>query len=77
MLARYYKKKANKERLLKKARKRYKNFSEEEKDKRSQYACEWYRNLSEEQKESINMVMNYIEDEYDFFFSRTKEVQTG
>ena len=40
MLARYYKKKANKERLLKKARKRYKNFSEEEKDKRSQYSCE-------------------------------------
>ena len=38
MLTRY--KKTNKERLLKKACKRCKNFSEEEKDKRRQYACE-------------------------------------
>ena len=40
MLRRYYKKKTktNKERLLKKTGKRYKNFSEQKKDKRCQYA---------------------------------------
>ena len=37
----YYKK--NKEKLSKKAPERYQNLSEEEKDKKCQYACEQYR----------------------------------
>ena len=36
----YYKK--NKEKLSKKAPERYQNLSEEEKDKKCQYACEQY-----------------------------------
>ena len=46
MLTRYYQK--NKERLSKKAREKYQNLSEEEKDKKRQYVHERYRNLSEE-----------------------------
>ena len=42
----YYQK--NKENFSKKVRERYQNLSEEEKDKRHQYAR--YRNLSEEEK---------------------------
>ena len=38
LLTEYYQK--NKERLSKKARERYQNFSEEEKDKKPQYARE-------------------------------------
>ena len=34
----------------KKARQRYQNFSEEEKNKKQQYACERYRNLPEDEK---------------------------
>ena len=45
----YYKK--NKESLSKKARERYKNLSEEEREKKGQHAREQYKNLSEEEKE--------------------------
>ena len=41
----------HKEILWKKARKRYKNFSEEEKDKTQKKAREIYQNLTEEEKE--------------------------
>ena len=39
----YYQK--NKEKLQKEARERYQNLSEEEKDKKRQYARKLYRNL--------------------------------
>ena len=42
----YYPK--NKERLWKKARERYQNVSEEEKEKKRQYCCERYKNLLED-----------------------------
>ena len=44
----YYQK--NKEKLQNEARKRYQYFSEEEKNKKCQYACKQYRNLSEKKK---------------------------
>ena len=40
-----------KERLSKKACERYRNLSEEEKDRKHQYVRERYRSLSEEEKE--------------------------
>ena len=48
--------------LSKKARWRYQNLFEEEKEKKRQYARERYRNLSEEEKrkKSVNMVVNAI-----------------
>ena len=49
MLTGYYKKKQ--ERLSKKPRERYQHLSEEEKDKKRQYACERYRHLSKKEKE--------------------------
>ena len=44
----YYQK--HNERILKGARKKYQNLSEEEKEKKLQYHCEHNKNLSEEQK---------------------------
>ena len=44
MLTEYYQK--YKERFSKKARERYQNLSEEEKNKKRQYTRERYRNLS-------------------------------
>ena len=55
MLTGYYQK--NKEMLSKKAFERYQNLSEEEKDKRGQYAHEQYR---KKKKRSVNMVVNDI-----------------
>ena len=46
MLTEYYKKQRK---VSKKARERYQNPSEEEKNKKHQYAFEQYRNLSEEE----------------------------
>ena len=46
MSAGYYQK--NKKRLQKKARERYQNFSEDEKNKKPKYGHEQYRNFSEE-----------------------------
>ena len=43
----------NKERLLKKSRKRYQNLSREEKEKKRQYGCESYKNLSEDEKQKL------------------------
>ena len=40
----------DKERLKKKAHKRYQNLSEEEKEKKQQYGCECYKNFSEDEK---------------------------
>ena len=48
MLVRYYKKKQG--RLEKKVHKNYQNLSDEEKNKKPQYAPEQYRNLSEERE---------------------------
>ena len=48
MLVRYYKKKHG--RLQKKVHKKYQNLSDEEKNKKPQYAPEQYRNLSEERE---------------------------
>ena len=48
MINNYYQK--TKERLSKKARERYTNLSDREKDKKCHYARERYRNLSEEAK---------------------------
>ena len=50
MINNYYQN--NEEKLSKKARKRYRNFSEEEKDKKRQYAREKYINFSEEENEN-------------------------
>ena len=61
MLTEYYQK--SKEKFLRKARKRYQNISEYEKDKKRQHARERYRNLSEEEKKrSVNMVVNDIKN---------------
>ena len=49
--AKYYQE--NKERLQKKARKRYQNLSKEEKGKKQQYGRERYKNLSEEKKQKL------------------------
>ena len=49
--AKYYQE--NKERLQKKARKRYQNLSTEEKGKKQQYGRERYKNLSEEKKQKL------------------------
>ena len=67
MTSNYYKK--NKEELLKKAREKYQDLSEEEKDKNCQYARERYRNHSEEEKEKKGQYgreryKNLLEDEY-------------
>ena len=45
MSARYYQK--NKERLQKKARERYQDLPEEEKNKKQEYGCEQYKNIQE------------------------------
>ena len=55
--------------LRKEARERYQNLSEEEKDKRCKYGCEWYRNLSEKEKEKKleygrEQYKNLLEDEH-------------
>ena len=42
--------KENKERLQKKARERYQNFSKKEKEKKRQHGRERYKNLSESEK---------------------------
>ena len=57
----------NKERLSKKSCEKCPNISEEEKDKKCQYAREQYRNLSEEEKEkkcqySRERYKNLLED---------------
>ena len=41
----------NKERLQKKACKRYQNLSKEETEKKRQYGCERYKNLSGDEKQ--------------------------
>ena len=48
--------------------KRYQNLSEEEKNKKHQYACARYQNLSEEEKEKeyqygLERYKNLLEDE--------------
>ena len=43
----------NKERLLKKYRKRYQNLSKEEKEKKGQYGREGYKNLSADEKQKL------------------------
>ena len=51
--------------LSKKARERYQNLSEEEKDKRCQYAREPYKNLHEKEKENkhqYGLEKNLLED---------------
>ena len=48
MLVRYYQKKQG--RLQKKVQKKYRNLSDEEKNKKLQYAPERYRNLSKERE---------------------------
>ena len=49
--AKYYQE--NKERLQKKACKRYQNLSKEEKEKKRQYGHECYKNLSEDEKQKL------------------------
>ena len=49
--AKYYQE--NKERLQKKARKRYQYLSKEEKETKWQYACEHYKNLSDEKQKLV------------------------
>ena len=49
--AEYYQE--NKERLQKKARKRYQNLSKEGKEKNQQYGCKRYKNPSEEKKQKF------------------------
>ena len=49
--AKYYQE--NKERLQKKARKRYQNLSKEEKEKKRQYGRERYKNLSGNEKNKL------------------------
>ena len=50
------------------------NLSEEEKDKKRQYAREWYRHLSEEEEEKkkcqygCERYKNLLQDEYKIFF---------
>ena len=43
----------NKERLHKKAHKRYQNLSKEEKERKRQYGREGYKNLSEDEKQKV------------------------
>ena len=50
MVNKYYQN--HKERLLKEARERYQNLSEEEKEKKLQYHREHNKNLFEEEKET-------------------------
>ena len=49
--AKHYQK--NKERLKKKAHKRYQSLSKEEKEKKRQYVCECYKNLLEDEKQML------------------------
>ena len=50
----------NKEKVLKEARVRYQNLSEEEKEKKRQHYCERNKNLSEEQKQKqVEHMRNY------------------
>ena len=52
----------NKERLHKKARKRYQNLSKEEKEKKRRYGREHYKKLSEDKKKSLlSIEKNIIE----------------
>ena len=50
----YYKK--NKEGLKKKAYEKYQDLSEEEKNKKRQYGCEWYKNLPEDEKQKYGKI---------------------
>ena len=58
----------------------YQNLSEEEKNKKHQYARERYRNLSEEEKEKSQYgrerKKSLLEDEYKKLFSRMQEIKT-
>ena len=58
----------------------YQNLSEEEKNKKHQYARERYRNLSEEEKEKCQYgrerKKSLLEDEYKKLFSRMQEIKT-
>ena len=58
----------------------YQNLSEEEKNKKHQYARERYRNLSEEEKEKCQygreQKKSLLEDEYKKLFSRMQEIKT-
>ena len=47
----YYKN--NKDRLRRQARDKYRNLSEEEKNKKGEYGKKRYRNMSEEKKEKL------------------------
>ena len=49
--AKYYQE--NKERLQKKACKRYQNLSKEQKEKKWQHGCKRYKNLSEDKKQKL------------------------
>ena len=58
MVSKYYQKK--KEKLLKEARERYQNLSEEEKVKNRQYHRNGNKNLSEEEKQKkVEYMRNY------------------
>ena len=59
----------DKERLRKQARDKYRNLSEEEKNKKWEYEKNWYRNMSEDKKKRLkeyqkkcclNIIMNSI-----------------
>ena len=54
----------NKEKLLKKACKRYKKLSEEEKEKNLQYACEGYKNLLKKTKKEASIWSRTIDKSY-------------
>ena len=56
MVNKYYQK--HKEKLLKEARARYRNISEEEKDNRQKKARERYQNFTEEGKKGVSLIKN-------------------
>ena len=77
-----YCKKKKKKKLSKRVRQRYQSFSEEEKDKKQQYACERDRNLSEEGTEKKHQYCrkrykNLQYDEHRKRFSRMQETKTS
>ena len=55
----YYKN--DKERLRERARDKYRNLSEEEKNKKWEYSKNRYRNMSDEKKENWKNTINYRE----------------
>ena len=58
MLTGYYQKKRK---ASKKTRERYQNLSEENENKKHQYACERYRNLPEDEKQRlVEYIKNFL-----------------